>query len=247
MRVGVFRCPPDDALWDEVNDNIGPEAHVVFPRTSVVLHREAGRVLSTPNHVVFYRPHERYRRVLHDTRGDISLFVAFEDDVELPDAPAGPATPAAFLLALRLARRLRDEPLLVEETAAALVEQALAVRHVPRGNRELAEDAKALLLERFTQPLSLQDLAGELHVSPFHLTRTFRAHTGFTLTRYVHELRLRAAVECMSEDPDVDLTRLAFDLGYCSLAHFSGRFSAAFGRPPSQVRNSMEAPAESRP
>src|SRR5215218_6486130 len=181
MRVGVFRCPPDDALWDEVNDNIGPEAHVVFPRTSVVLHRRAGRVLSTPNHVVFYRPHERYRRALHDRRGDISLFVAFDDEVELPDAPVGPAPAAAFLLAHRLARRLGDEPLAVQETAATLVDEVLGVRHAPRGNHQLAEDAKALLMDRFTRPLSLQALAGDLHVSAFHLTRTFRAQTGFTL------------------------------------------------------------------
>jgi AraC-like DNA-binding protein len=244
MRVGEFRCPPDDALWDEVNDNIGPEAHVVFPRTTVVLHRKGGRLLSTPNHVIFYRPHERYRRALHDARGDISLFVAFDGDV--PDVPAGPAAPTAFLLAHRLSRHLDDEPLLVEEAAARLVEEALAVRHEPRGSRQLAEDAKALLLERFTEPLSLQALADELHVSPFHLTRTFHRHTGFTLTRYVHELRLRAAVERMAEEPDADLTRLALDLGYCSLAHFSGRFSAAFGVPPSQVRNSMEAPSAVR-
>jgi AraC-like DNA-binding protein len=242
MRVGEFRCPPGDALWDEVNDNIGPEAHVVFPRTTVVLERErGGRLLSTPNHVVFYRPYERYRRALHDERGDVSVFVAYDGPV--PDQPAGPLSARAYLLARRLPR---EDALAREETAAALVDEALGgaagVRHAPAGQR-IAEAAKELLLERFDQPLSLQALAADLHVSPFHLTRTFRAHTGYTLTRYVHELRLRAAVERMAEDREVDLTRLAHDLGYCSLAHFSERFSRAFGTPPSQVRNSMEAPA----
>jgi AraC-like DNA-binding protein len=236
MRVGEFRCPPGDALWDEVNDNIGPEAHLVFPRTSVRLERRGcGSLLSTPNHVVFYRPHERYRRALHDARGDISLFVALDEPV--PDVPVAPCTPAAFLLARQLARHLDDEPLVVEERAARLVEEALAVRHEPRGNRDLAEDAKALLVERYTGKLSLQVLARDLSVSPFHLSRTFRAQTGYTLTAYAHELRLRAALERLDED----LTRLALDLGYSSLAHFSGRFRRAFGAPPSQVRKIMEA------
>ena len=242
MRVGEFRCPPGDPLWDEVNDNIGSEAHVVFPRTTVVLDRErGGRLISTPNHVVFYRPNERYRRTLHDERGDVSVFVAYDGPV--PDRPAGPLSARGYLLARRLPRL---DALAREETAALLVDEVLGgaagVRHSPAGRR-IAEAAKELLLERVDETLSLRALAAYLHVSPFHLTRTFRVHTGYTLTSYVHELRLRAAVERIAECPQVDLTRLAHDLGYCSLAHFSERFSRAFGAPPSRMRNFMEAPA----
>ena len=37
LRVGVYRCPPGDALWHETNDNIGARPHVVFPGTAVGL------------------------------------------------------------------------------------------------------------------------------------------------------------------------------------------------------------------
>lgn len=246
MRVGEFRCPPGDPLWDEVNDNIGPEAHAVFPRTSVVLDRErGGRLLSTPNHAVFYRPNERYRRTLHDERGDVSVFVAYDGPV--PDRPAGPLTARGYLLARRLPR---FDALAREEAAALLLDEVLGsaseVRHTAAGRR-IAEAAKELLLERIDKKLSLRVLAADLHVSPFHLTRTFRAHTGYTLTRYLHEMRLRAALEMIAERPQVDLTRLAHDLGYCSLAHFSERFSRAFGAPPSRMRNFMEAPVVAAP
>ena len=105
---------------------------------------------------------------------------------------------------------------------------------------ELVEAAKDLLLDRLTVRLSLGELAQALHVSPFHLSRVFRECTGRTLSEYLHDLRLRAAVERIGGEP---LTHIAADLGYCSPSHFTDRFRAAFGAPPSQLRNLMEAEA----
>jgi AraC-like DNA-binding protein len=248
LRVGVYRCPPGDALWHETNDNIGARPHVVFPATAVGLVRGGVRLTVTPNDVVFYRPFETYERSLRDARGDISLFIA-PQDLEVPDAPVGRADARSFLLARRLASRLGDhEPLFVEETAAELIERAIRGPAASSGRRaatrrdrmELVEACKDLLLTRLGEPLSLRALAGELHVSPFHLTRVFRELTGRTLTAYLHDLRLRAAVDRLGEE---SLSRLAADLGYCSPSHFSDRFRGAFGMAPSQLRNLMEAEA----
>src|SRR4051812_22122727 len=182
LRVGVYRCPPDSALWHETNDNIGDRPHVVFPGTVVGLVRRGTRLVVTPNDVVFYRPFETYQRSLRDARGDVSLFIAPAAELlDAPSAPVGHVDAPTFLLAFRLARRLRDdaEALLVEETAAELVGRALGAPAPDSGRRactrreraELAENAKALLVARLAQPLSLGELAAELHVSPFHLTR----------------------------------------------------------------------------
>jgi AraC-like DNA-binding protein len=244
LRVGIYRCPPGDALWHEVNDNIGDRPHVVFPGTAVGLVRHGVHVTATPNDVVFYRPHETYERTLRDPRGDVCLFIA-PRDLDVPDAPLGTADPHSFLLARRLAHHL-DDALFVEETAFELIERAIHGPGKPSGRRpatrreraELAEAAKDLLLERIDHPLSLTGLADELHVSPFHLTRVFREHTGRTLTQYLHGLRLCAAIDRLGEE---SLSRIAADLGYASPSHFTDRFRAAFGVPPSQLRNSMEA------
>ena len=246
LRVGIFRCPPDDALWHEVNDNIGDRPHVVFPGTAVGLVREGVRVTATPNDIVFYRPYETYQRELRDARGDVCLFIA-PTDLDVPAAPLGRADARSFLLARRLAGRL-DDGLFVEETAAELVARAVHGPVAPSGRRpatrrsrtELVEAAKDLLLERLEQPLSLGGLAGELYVSPYHLTRVFRERTGRTLTEYLHDLRLRAAVDRLGEE---SLSQLAADLGYASPSHFTDRFRATFGVPPSQLRNLMEAEA----
>jgi AraC-like DNA-binding protein len=249
LRVGVYRCPPDSALWHETND-IGERPHVVFPATVVGLVRRGARVVATPNDVVFYRPHETYERALRDARGDVSLFIAPAPQLlDPPAAPVGPVDAPTFLLARRLARRLDAGALPVEEAAVELVQRALATPArlsgrrpgTRRGRARLTEEAKDLLVARLAEPLSLGDLAAELHVSPFHLTRVFRECTGRTLTAYLHDLRLRAAVDRLDQDPRAPLARVAADLGYCTPSHFTDRFRAAFGVPPSQLRNLMEA------
>lgn len=248
LRVGVYRCPPGDALWHMTNDNIGERPHVVFPGTAVGLVRGGRRVTATPNDVVFYRPFETYERSLRDARGDISLFIA-PHDLEVPDAPLGRADARSFLLARRLASRLHErDALFVEETAAELIDRAVRGPVPTSGRRaatrrertELVEACKDLLLSRLGEPLSLSTLASELHVSPFHLTRVFRDLTGRTLTAYLHDLRLRAAVDRLGE---ASLSRLAADLGYSTPSHFTDRFRGAFGMAPSQLRNFMEAEA----
>jgi AraC-like DNA-binding protein len=230
---------------------MGAWPHVVFPFTHVVIAQEgAAPALVTPNHVVFYKPFTRYRRGLRDPRGDRCLWLEVSPAVlSVPDAPAGPCSPELFLLAVGLARHLHAEPvpdrLLAEEAAVRLL-SAGALPVGGRGQAELAEAAKEWLAVRFDQPLSLAAVAAALYVSPFHLARVFRARTGFSLGGYVHGLRLRRAVERLAEEPDVSLTRLAVELGYCSPSHFSDRFRAVFGIAPSglrgvQLRTIMEA------
>ena len=65
VRVGEFRCHPDDPLWTGVNW-IGPEPHVVFPRMPVRI-RQAGadEFVTTRNHVVVYAARRRVPPAAH--------------------------------------------------------------------------------------------------------------------------------------------------------------------------------------
>jgi AraC-like DNA-binding protein len=254
FEVGEFRCAPVHPLWDEVNDNIGPRPHLAFPLTSVYIDQgRFRRVLATPNHVVLYASHALYRRELHDPRGDVSLFVSldpalFAETVGDARTPLRSTDAHTYLALHLLVRELRDgscDALAVEESLHGLVARVVGPqteRPAParastrRGHRELAEAAKARLTARLAESPSLRELAAELHTSPFHLVRVFREVTGFTLHDYRLHLRLRRALDEL-HDPHNELTRIAHELGFCSLSHFSGSFRSKFGVAPSTVRS----------
>ena len=81
----------------------------------------------------------------------------------------------------------------------ATVTGAFAIDERPPRRRRrrpvMVEDAKALLSARFTEHLTLEEVGRAVNVSPFHLARSFRRQTGYTLHEYRTHLRLRAALE----------------------------------------------------
>ena len=92
---------------------------------------------------------------------------------------------------------------------------------------ELAEAAKERIVEMLARPLSLNELAAELRVSPSHLARVFRSETGFALHQYRKQLRLRIALDRLREGAR-SLTSLALELGFASHSHFTDAFRAEF-------------------
>jgi AraC-like DNA-binding protein len=178
-----------------------------------------------------------------------------------PDRPfpfvTGPCEPGVFWRHRELARRLEAagthpiDPLETEVTAIQLVadvlEAAFARQGLPRWRRrdgtdadhaERAEAAKGYLASRLADRVTLDDVARAVHASPFHLARIFRQRTGVPIHRYLTRLRLRAAIERLSDGAD-DLTALALASGFSSHSHFTDAFRNEFGRTPSDVRREL--------
>ena len=140
------------------------------------------------------------------------------------------------------------EPVFLEETLLQVLQRTVsraysgrAPEPVPRrsatvrAHRDMVENTKALLNERYCDDLRLADIARLVNSSPFHLGRVFRSMVGTTLHAYRDRLRLRIALERLL-DGCRDLSGLAYDLGYSSHSHFSAAFGRAFGAPPSSVK-----------
>lgn len=259
LAVGEFRCPPDDPAWHETNF-IGDEPHVVFPLTPVVIDQvDKGRVLTTANHTIFYDAGQLYRRRLESEHGDHCVFVrlgptlferlaadALDDDKRLRtiDAPNDRHTYLQRHLLVRQLRAGAIDSRAAEDGALALVRAALSrTRRAGRAgrdrtraaHRELAEGTKALIARSFPQPLPLDRLAAALRTSAYHLSRVFRAETGFTVVAYQRSLRLRAALERLPTHAE-GLTVLALELGFSSHSHFTETFRREFGVTPSALR-----------
>jgi AraC-like DNA-binding protein len=259
LLLGHFRCPPDDPAWAEVN-HIGRLSLVVFPRTAVTISPErAGPLTADANRVVLYDPGQRYRRGLLDPRGDDCLFVGLGPDLLARVAGAAVESdgtalrfvgrhrscPADVWRAVHRVRSLVAAPvqdeLAIEESLLGLVEDVFAAAGdrpgaaPSRGAVPMSEATRAVLADRYREDLTLGDVATEVGVSKYHLHRTFRAATGWTIHAYRDHLRLREGLARVL-DGEPDLSMLAFDLGFSSHSHFTDRFRRAFGATPSQVR-----------
>ena len=105
-------------------------------------------------------------------------------------------------------------------------------------HRDLAHATASLLGSRFAAPLSLSDIAREVHSSPYHLSRIFRREMGLSIHRYLNRIRLRAAVDRLASG-EPDLTILALDLGFSSRGHFYDAFRAEFDVAPSALRREL--------
>jgi len=265
--VGVFHCDPGDARWSEENC-AEEGHFVVFPGTSVVIeHTGREPVVTGPNHFMLYNRHQTYRRRLLDPRGDHCVFllvaprvlaeaalVSDPDDFRF-SVSHGPTSAAAYLLHRLVVRQLDGDEvpdrLEVEEALYQLVSDAVSVdlrlnggqaRPVRERTRadhlRLVEETKALISRRVAENLSLRDIAGEVHTSPFHLARIFRARTGFAVHEYQNQLRLRMSLDRIFE-PGLDLSSIALEFGYASHSHFTDSFRRAFKAPPSRLREML--------
>lgn len=104
-----------------------------------------------------------------------------------------------------------------------------------RSHRDLVNDAKKLIAKDPRRSLSLEVVARELDVSPFHLCRTFKSVTGWSLREHIENFRLFLALEAV-RDPSRDLSAIAFEHNFSSHSHFTARFRRAFGSTPSTYR-----------
>jgi len=182
---------------------------------------------------------------------------------EHPDQPfrfiTGPCSGEIFLRHRALVQRLERaeseplEPLWADVIALQLVadvletafaKQGIAVKSKRRGtvadHAERAEAVKTYLSGRISERITLDEIALAVHVSPFHLARIFQEHTGVPVHRYLNQLRLRLAMERLSDSSfESDLTGLALELGFSSHSHFTDAFRKEFGKSPSEVRRFM--------
>ena len=252
VSMGTFWCGPDDVRWS-LENVVGDVAHIVFPTVPVWIAAQGHEpALAGPNHAVFFNAGDVFRRRRFNGHGDRNEFIVVTQDTLdewLYDArfprPLGKLPPRPYLTVRAIARALANggDGLRVEEsllrrgprtvTGAGGAEEGLPRRR--RRPPPAVEDAKALLSARFTEHLTLEDLGHAVNVSPFHLARSFRRHTGYTLHEYRMNLRLKAALERLSAG-DEDVAVIARAVGFSSHSHLTAAFRRAFGVLPSCIR-----------
>jgi len=87
----------------------------------------------------------------------------------------------------------------------------------------------------YAQPLNVEALARDAHMSAGHLSREFRAAYGESPYGYLMTRRIERAMALLRRG-DLSVTEVCFAVGCSSLGTFSTRFTELVGMPPSAYR-----------
>ncbi|WP_167368053.1 helix-turn-helix domain-containing protein [Streptomyces agglomeratus] len=90
--------------------------------------------------------------------------------------------------------------------------------------------------ERYSEPLTLDELAEAAMVSKFHFLRTFRRITGVTPGRFLSAIRLHEAKRLLVST-SLNVSDIGAQVGYSSTGSFTRRFSESVGCSPTQYRH----------
>lgn len=96
--------------------------------------------------------------------------------------------------------------------------------------------AVKVMRERYSEPLTLDDLAHTAMVSKFHFLRTFRRITGVTPGRFLSAVRLHEA-KILLLSTSLNVSDIGAQVGYSSTGSFTRRFSESVGCSPTQYRH----------
>jgi AraC-like DNA-binding protein len=87
----------------------------------------------------------------------------------------------------------------------------------------------------YTQPLDVEALARDAHMSPGHFSRAFRRAYGESPYSYLMTRRIERAMALLRRG-ELTVTEICFEVGCSSLGTFSTRFTELVGVPPSVYR-----------
>jgi AraC-like DNA-binding protein len=87
----------------------------------------------------------------------------------------------------------------------------------------------------YAQPLNVEALAREAHMSAGHLSRQFRKAYGESPYGYLMTRRIERAMALLRRG-DLTVTEVCFEVGFTSLGTFSTRFTELVGLSPSRYR-----------
>jgi len=109
-------------------------------------------------------------------------------------------------------------------------------RQTTDGIRGLA-GAIELISTGYADPLSVDDLAAAVSMSPSNFTRVFRAHFGTTPHQYLRQVRIMAASDLLSTT-GLPLSTIASRTGFYDSSHLARTFREDRGMTPAAYRRS---------
>ena len=102
-----------------------------------------------------------------------------------------------------------------------------------RNHLKTIELANEFITRQFSEDISLTDIAGYCHVSPFHFSRIFKIFTSYSPHQYLLSMRLKNA-ELLLRNTALPVADVAFSSGFKSVQYFTAAFRQKYHCPPAK-------------
>jgi len=109
-------------------------------------------------------------------------------------------------------------------------------RDISLTDRNIVEQTMARLEGRMENPPSVKELAVQAGVSTSKFKELFPKTCGMTPYEYLRKIRMERALSLLRQDR-MNVTEVAYEVGYESISHFSKVFFKFYGIKPSHVRH----------
>lgn len=183
---------------------------------------------------LLYVPPELIGRVAGELSRRHAHLPFFADPIVLDAALAGNLL-AIHRASRRPAARLGADSLLLAFLSRLVQRGGVPARTLPPAREHRAVRlARAYLEERFDLPVSLSQLAEVAGLSPFYLTRVFRAQVGMPPHAYQLAVRIGRARKLLAQG--CRPAQVAAETGFADQAHLSRHFRRFVGTPPGHYR-----------
>ena len=180
-------------------------------------------------------------RITRDERKQLEyLTVSLVNTFMIAAIQGGVYPPEANAVADRALRRLSqlrstaDIPGIVNDAAVQLSELVRVFHEQDTGNVHV-EKAKHYLSDHLTQEIRMEDVAAAVGVSPYHLSRLFKALTGMTMREYLTRERIETARQLLAAS-DRSIPQIGSLLRFCDQSYFTKVFRNLTGQTPRQYR-----------
>ena len=196
-----------------------------------------GTLLFSPDSLLFSENDEITRKFLNPVcMGDIT----FQHTGDNPNL-----TRELFTLIVKIVKLNKEKvPAYRLGTKALLLEIIFLLFHYginqeglnPEKNSTLNREIISYIGERYTENMTLTDIADTFHMSYKYFSRYFKNNFNTTLSDYIMKLRLERA-ELLLSSTELSVTDISMQTGFNNISFFIRSFKKAYGMTPLQYRN----------
>jgi two-component system, response regulator YesN len=105
-------------------------------------------------------------------------------------------------------------------------------------NKKIIDHIKMLISTKYFEELTVQDIAGEVYLSPNYVNLIFKSDTGFTIPDYITQYRISKA-KALLEDQEIKVYEVGEMVGYKNKSHFTQLFKQITGMTPNEFRKKV--------